>query len=140
MTKRLFTVTVLPLIISCSTATKSTLLGTGIGIVGGALLGSAINQNGSHDDQNKGTFIGAALGGAAGGLIGYSGYKQAEKNEAVKIHFEPAKTDSKAPQLTMPQVRRVWVPDRVIEGGTKFENGHFIYILERPSTWSPPND
>lgn len=47
------------------------------------------------------------------------------------------KNDPKAgppPSLTAPEVRRIWVPER-IEGNKYFE-GHYMYVIDKTSVWS----
>lgn len=44
------------------------------------------------------------------------------------------KDDAKTPFLTSPQVRKVWVPEKI--EGDKFIEGHWMWILERTTTWS----
>ena len=126
------------LLTSCSTMTKSVVLGTGVGIAAGALLGSAIGQNGDHEEQNRLTFTGAAIGGGVGALVGYSAFKQQEKKTMSLPPIKGFDKEPKLPSVTMPVVRKMWVPDKI--EGNKFEAGHFIYILEKTSTWSQSND
>ena len=124
---------------SCSTITKSVVLGAGIGLAGGALLGSAIGQNSDHDAQNTATFTGAAIGSVLGGLVGYAGFKQQEKKlDQLPPQIKGFEKEQKIPMVTMPTVRKIWTPDKI--DGNKFEAGHFIYILEKTSTWSNSND
>lgn len=40
----------------------------------------------------------------------------------------------KVPALTMPKVRKVWVPDKI--ENDKYIEGHWMWVLERTSTWS----
>jgi hypothetical protein len=42
--------------------------------------------------------------------------------------------DSKTPFLTSPKVRKVWVPEKI--EGEKFIEGHWMWVLERTSSWS----
>lgn len=122
---------------SCSTATKSTLLGISLGVVGGGLLGSAIGQNENHDDQNKAVFLGAALGGAAGGTIGYySSYVQDSKLPKALPKLDNAVKEVDEPALNSPVTKKIWIPDKIDGSGTKLEKGHWLYLIERQSTWS----
>ena len=41
--------------------------------------------------------------------------------------------DKNIPGLNGPEVRRVWVPDKI--EGNKLIKGHFIYIIKKNSTW-----
>ena len=138
ITKSVPLVLALCLLTSCSTMTKSIVLSTGVGLATGALVGSAIGQNGDHEEQNRATFTGAAVGGAVGALVGYSAFKQQEKKAAALPPIKGFDKEPKLPSVTMPVVRKMWVPDKI--EGNKFEAGHFIYILEKTSTWSQSND
>lgn len=40
------------------------------------------------------------------------------------------------PLLTKPQVRRIWIPDQILDGGKVFDQGHWRYLLEKETTWS----
>ncbi len=40
----------------------------------------------------------------------------------------------KSPALTSPKVRKVWVPEKI--EGDKFIEGHWMWVLERTTTWS----
>ena len=44
------------------------------------------------------------------------------------------KSDNKSPSLTMPKVRKVWVPEKI--EGDKYIEGHWMWVLERTTTWS----
>jgi uncharacterized protein YcfJ len=114
---------------SCKTAQDSSLLGAGFGAVLGGGAGAAIGKN--FDDEAKGAAVGIAAGAALGGLAGYL-----EHTDRVKSHFQsqfhtPSNSDS--PALTVPQVRRLWVPDRI--EGQKYIRGHFVYSIDRQSNW-----
>lgn len=38
------------------------------------------------------------------------------------------------PSLTSPEVRRIWVPEKI--EGNKFIEGHYMYVIDKPSVWS----
>lgn len=44
------------------------------------------------------------------------------------------KSDNKSPALTTPTVRKVWVPEKI--EGDKYIEGHWMWVLERTTTWS----
>lgn len=44
------------------------------------------------------------------------------------------KSDAKSPSLTTPKVRKVWVPEKI--EGDKYIEGHWMWVLERTTTWS----
>lgn len=37
------------------------------------------------------------------------------------------------PSLRNAEVKTLWIPDKI--EADRFEEGHFIYIIEKPSTW-----
>lgn len=39
----------------------------------------------------------------------------------------------RVPSLKDAQVKTLWVPDKI--EGDKWEEGHFLYVIERPATW-----
>lgn len=41
--------------------------------------------------------------------------------------------DKNIPGINGPEVRRVWVPDKI--EGNKLIKGHYIYIIKKNSTW-----
>jgi hypothetical protein len=43
---------------------------------------------------------------------------------------------SNVPKLTKPVVKRVWVPEKIEENGSVFEEGHWRYLLQHNSNWS----
>jgi len=40
------------------------------------------------------------------------------------------------PLLTKPVVRRIWIPDQILDGGKVYDQGHWRYLLEKETTWS----
>lgn len=118
------------LLTSCASVEKSTVLGAFIGGTAGGLIGNAANDNGN---RGTGTAVGAAIGAGLGSLIGYSAYKDKQKKEQQEV-LKRNPFDSNAPSLTAPKVRRVWVPARI--EGDKYIDGHYMYVIEKTSTWS----
>lgn len=43
-------------------------------------------------------------------------------------------SSDKSPALTSPKVRKVWVPEKI--EGDKYIEGHWMWVLERTTTWS----
>lgn len=41
-----------------------------------------------------------------------------------------------SPLLTKPVVRRLWIPDQILDNGKVFDQGHWRYLLETEPTWS----
>jgi hypothetical protein len=46
------------------------------------------------------------------------------------------KQDSKSPKLLAPAVRKIWITESVKEGGQEWEEGHYLYKIERGTSWS----
>lgn len=44
------------------------------------------------------------------------------------------KDNNKSPSLTAPKVRKVWVAEKI--EGDKFIEGHYMWILEKTTSWS----
>jgi hypothetical protein len=44
------------------------------------------------------------------------------------------KDELKSPTLTAPKVRKIWVPEKI--EGDKFIEGHYMWILEKTTSWS----
>jgi len=40
------------------------------------------------------------------------------------------------PKLLAPSVKKIWIPAAIKNGGIEWEEGHFIYRIERETTWS----
>lgn len=106
----------------CASLTNSMLLGGGVGAAAGTGVGLAAFGN------TKGTVLSAASGAAVGALFG------------LLLHKDPApsndvgRKEGQVPSLTRPNVSRLWV-DPTIDGN-KYIDGHWIYLIDRPSVWS----
>lgn len=120
---------IVPLMLtSCSTVEKSIGLGAAIGGTAGGAIG---NRDGSYN-RDKATMQGAAIGAILGGLIGYAAHKDKSKTQSPNI--EKVGLEPKAPSLTAPRVRRVFVPARI--EGDRYIDGHYEYVIEKTSGWS----
>jgi len=62
-------------------------------------------------------------------LTGCANFKKKQSKDS-----KLAKKEDKAPFLTEPKVRKVWIPDKI--ENDKYIEGHWVWILERTSTWS----
>ena len=53
---------------------------------------------------------------------------------------QPKKSESQTerppPKLLAPSVRKIWIPPVVKDGGQEWEEGHYLYRIERGTTWS----
>lgn len=43
-------------------------------------------------------------------------------------------SEKKSPSLITPKVRKVWIPEKI--DGDKYIEGHWMWVLERTTTWS----
>ena len=118
------------LMLSCQTSKDSTMLGLGVGSIVGAGFGAAAGA--SNGKESKGALTGAAVGAALGGLMGFLDHKERSKKFLKKEKFGFKRSNGE-PYLTDPQVRKIWVPEKI--NGNKYEAGHWMYIIQTPSTW-----
>jgi hypothetical protein len=108
----------------CASMEKSVVFGGVVGAAAGTGAG-LLNQK-SVGSGLIGAGIGAVLGGALAFLI--------HKDPPKEVVSDKEKKDEKVPSITTPDVRRVWVPEKI--EGSKFIDGHFEYVIDRPSVWS----
>lgn len=47
-----------------------------------------------------------------------------------------SETNQPPPKLLKPEVRKIWIPAVIKNGGTEWEEGHYIYRIEKDTTWS----
>ena len=40
------------------------------------------------------------------------------------------------PKLLSPSVKKIWMPPIIKNGGLEWEEGHYLYRIERETTWS----
>jgi hypothetical protein len=40
------------------------------------------------------------------------------------------------PKITKPIVKKVWIPEEIKNNGSEFVEGHYMYIIEKESSWS----
>lgn len=66
-------------------------------------------------------------------ILGMSGCETNTK-KTTTLDKPIAKEDIKTPSLTVPKVRKVWVPEKI--EGDKYIEGHWMWVLERSTTWS----
>lgn len=41
-----------------------------------------------------------------------------------------------SPKLLAPNVKKIWIPPTIKDGGQEWVEGHFIYKIERGTAWS----
>lgn len=118
---------------SCASMKTNTFIGASIGAAAGGIGGTAI---GSPHDSLTGALIGTATGAALGALIGY--ITEPKKEKTVEVSGALSGSDNDVPPMLSPKVQRVWQPDKIEDGGHRYEKGHFIYLIERGTVWSMP--
>lgn len=128
---KMLTLIILSIYLSaCASVERSTILGAVLGGTIGGLIG---NSNGHDGRREQSTLVGAAIGTGLGSLIGYSSYKEEQKKQREQT-LKQNPLESRTPFLTAPKVRRVWVPAKI--EGDKYVDGHYMYVIEKTSTWS----
>jgi hypothetical protein len=40
------------------------------------------------------------------------------------------------PKLLAPSVKKIWIPPQLKDGGQEWQEGHYIYRIERGTSWS----
>lgn len=45
-------------------------------------------------------------------------------------------SDGPPPKLLSPLVKKIWIPPAIKNGGTEWEEGHYLYRIERSPSWS----
>ena len=114
---------------ACATARDSVLLGAAVGGTVGTALGSVMSR--PNKDQTKSAALGAATGVALGGLAGYLEHKKPGNGNSQSLFG--MKSSGNTPAVSVPEVRRMWVPDRI--ESEQYIEGHFIYVIDKPSRW-----
>ncbi|MGE4107740.1 MAG: glycine zipper domain-containing protein [Bacteriovoracia bacterium] len=112
----------------CATMRDSVLLGAGVGAGSGALIGYGAGDKGSS------ALVGAGIGAATGALFGLIVHKNNE-SKGPKATSKDEKV-AKFPQLNDPQVKSIWVPDKLSDDGRQYEEGHYLYLIDKPSSFS----
>ena len=49
---------------------------------------------------------------------------------------DPNQTDAPPPKLLAPSVRKIWIPAQLKDGGQEWEAGHYLYRIDRNTSWS----
>ena len=92
------------------------ILGGAVGATTGGFIG---NQASNHDA--KGTAIGAVTGAAFGALFGYLGHKEEKRKELDRqAQLNALKGKPKYPSISTPEVRAIWVPDKIEKRSIRF--------------------
>ncbi|PWU15001.1 MAG: hypothetical protein C5B49_12365 [Bdellovibrio sp.] len=102
-------------------------------LLGAAIGGAAGGMVGQAESRNsQGTAIGLAIGAGVGGLIGYLAHKGKGSKEATPA--TPFSDGDLLPSLTKPKIRSIVVPDTI--EGNKYIKSHRVFILEDAGSWS----
>ncbi len=46
------------------------------------------------------------------------------------------KSLSEPPKLLKPEVRKIWIPPEIRNGGAEWVEGHYLYRIDKETTWS----
>ena len=58
-----------------------------------------------------------------------AGCTSMQKKSVDKSGVEP-------PKLLKPDVKKIWIPPEIRNGGAEWIEGHYMYRIERETTWS----
>lgn len=50
--------------------------------------------------------------------------------------LDKTKNLESTPKITKPTFKKIWVPDEIRNNGTEYVEGHYVYIIEKDTTWS----
>ena len=59
----------------------------------------------------------------------------ATTKDKLNIDDKNKKSES-IPKITKPSFKKVWIPEEIRNNGTEYVEGHFMYVIERDTTWS----
>ncbi len=69
--------------------------------------------------------------------LGYYNYQSKESKFPKDLpKLGNADKDSDDPVLNSPVTKKIWIQDKLDSTGTKLEKGHWLFLIERQSTWS----
>jgi len=120
----IFLCLLVPLIGGCATMEKSIAFGSGVGAAAGTGLGLAVEQSAGS------ALIGAGIGVIIGGAIGYLKHHHDERDAPPSL----AAQGDRIPTVKAPEVRRIWVPERI--EGNRYIEGHYLFVIEKPSVFT----
>jgi hypothetical protein len=44
--------------------------------------------------------------------------------------------EEQIPKIIKPNVKKIWIPDEIRNNGTEYIEGHFMYVIQKGSSWS----
>lgn len=53
-----------------------------------------------------------------------------------KSRTNQSEIDPSSPKLLKPLVKKIWIPPEIRNGGNEWTEGHYLYRIERTTTWS----
>ncbi len=59
----------------------------------------------------------------------FAGCTSVQKKPTDKASVDP-------PKLLKPEVKKIWIPAEIRNGGQEWVEGHYMYRIERDTTWS----
>ena len=126
----------------CSTLDRSTLLGTGIGAVGGGAIGAASSRGLRDSNRRHNIAIGTGIGAFTGAIIGQQSHKHIDQRAKklgkvgpTQLHALPSTTSmSRKPLRLKPARVKVRFVDDQVSGKTKIP-AHFEYDIVEEAKW-----
>ena len=128
----------------CSSVSKTTALGGGVGSGIGGLVGAIADPGPRGANRVRNVLIGSAVGGAIGTGSGYllgkklendrdEEYRRGKSETSKDISMAANMSDGRKPKLLAPRTEARWVPDQV--RGSTFVPGHFEYVILEGARW-----
>jgi hypothetical protein len=56
--------------------------------------------------------------------------------KAAPSKTEPDRNPDETPRLLKPEVKKIWIPPEINNNGREYIPGHFIFRIERGTSWS----
>lgn len=118
----------LPMMSGCASIERSTFLGAAAGGALGGGIGLAAEKSAGS------ALIGLGIGAVVGAAMGFGAHKEQEAKRGQLVNPILTKDfKENVPQISTPEVRRVWVNPKI--EGSRYIEGHFIYVIDRPAVW-----
>lgn len=115
----------------CATVERSTLFGAGMGGALGLGIGTAVEKSAGS------ALIGLGVGAVIGAGIGFLAHRNDDKSAILAKMASAKGASEKEPSIADPEVRKIWIPEK-LEGGSRYESGHWLWVIEKPSRWRQP--
>ncbi|MBI4403529.1 MAG: hypothetical protein HY537_05180 [Deltaproteobacteria bacterium] len=128
MKTKLIIIAICIVVNGCASIEQS--IGLGATVVGAIGVGMGTAAGGNV----RSALVGLGVGAVVGSAVGYLAHRDRHEKETYLKLVSKNNEVSKTPSLTAPEVRRIWVPEKI--EGSKYIDGHYEFILERNSVWS----